>query len=106
MDDDVHDEHDDDDDDDDDDVDDDDDEEEEESKIMLWMLRRRKMMLWRRRMLGRQADPKTGSRLCASLRCRNAHGHLRRAMLYGNFQKKCRTKNPATPVSRDPAQSN
>ena len=38
-----------------------------------------KMILWRRR-----ADPKT-----ASLRSRNAHGHVARADLCDNSQEKC-----------------
>ena len=60
------------DDDDDDEDDDDDDDDDDERKMMMWMLRRK-------------TDPKTrkqpGSTLCASLRSRNAHGHLTRAIL-------------------------
>ena len=34
---------------------------------------------------------------CASLRSRNAHGHVTRAILYGNLQVTCGTLIPRTP---------
>ena len=42
---------------------------------------------------------------CASLRRRNAHGHVTRGILCGNLQGKCRTRIPRTPVLCEPAQS-
>ena len=35
-----------------------------------------------------------GQAFCASSRSRNAHGHLRRAILRGSLQEKCRTRIP------------
>ena len=108
-DDDEEDEDDDDDDDDDDDHDDDDDDEYEyeydkgykdedgegHDDMMRWMLRtRRKMMMLRRVMLRRKTYPKTRSTICASLRSRNAHGQVTRAILRGNLQDKL----PGTPL--------
>ena len=66
----------------------------------MWMLRRRrrrrrrKMLRFRRMMLRRKTDPKTGKHtLCepASLRNRNAHGHCTRAISCGNSKEKGRT---------------
>ena len=51
--------------------------------LRLMVLRRRKMMMLRMIML----RPKTGPTLCASLRSRNAHQHVTRAILYGNLQE-------------------
>ena len=42
-----------------------------------------------------------GTSFCASLRRRNAHGHVTRGILCGNLQGKCRTRT----VLREPAQS-
>ena len=39
---------------------------------------------------------RAGSTLCASLRSRNAHGHLTRAILCENLQEKRRTPIPGT----------
>ena len=53
------------------------------------------MMMLRRMMLRKKTDPITGKRTpCASLRSRNAHGHVTRGILCGNFQGKCRTRIP------------
>ena len=72
------------DDDEDDEDDDDDDVDDDARKIMMWVLRSRKMMILRRK-----THPKTGKHtlceltprpaFCASLRNRNAHGHVTRA---------------------------
>ena len=73
-----------DDDEDDEDDEDDDDVDDDARKIMMWVLRSRKMMILRRK-----THPKTGKHtlceltprpaFCASLRNRNAHGHVTRA---------------------------
>ena len=39
---------------------------------------------------------------CASLRSRNAHGHFRRAILYGNLQGKSRTRMRTPQVNTGP----
>ena len=64
--------------------------------MMMWMLRREddddmmrgKMLMLRRMMLRMKTDPKTGKKLCASQRSRNAHGHCTRAILNRNLQVK------------------
>ena len=38
-----------------------------------------------------------GQAFCGSLRSRNAHGHVTRAILCGNLQGKCRLPSPRTP---------
>ena len=48
-------------------------------------------------------EPTQWKRTRASLRSGNAHGHLRRAILCGSLQEKCRT-NPGDIVSCEPAQ--
>ena len=60
---------------------------EDEVEVMMSRImrsRRRKMMMLRMIML----RPKTGPTLCASLRSRNAHQHVTRAILYRNIQEK------------------
>ena len=41
--------------------------------------------------------PKPGQQFCASLRSRNAHGHLTTAMLRENLLEKCRAPRPGQP---------
>ena len=50
---------------------------------------------------GKMPGPKIGGRLCASLRNRNAHGHVTRAILCENLQEECR----AAPKMEHPDQA-
>ena len=45
---------------------------------------------------GRKSIPRPGSIVCASLRRRNVHGHVTRAILCGNVKEKCRPHIPRT----------
>ena len=67
------------------------DDEGDERKMMILMLRRRNLT-----MLRRKTDPKTGSTLCASRRCRNAGGHVARTIWYGHGQEKWPWTPPGT----------
>ena len=60
--------------------------------MMMMMMRGR----WWRECWGGRPIPRPGSTLCASLRSRNAYGHLRRAILCGNLHEKCWTPIPGT----------
>ena len=48
--------------------------------------------------------PIPGTSFCTSVRGRNAHGHLRRAILW-KFRRKMPYSNPAASISCEPAQS-
>ena len=87
----------------------DDDDDDDERKMKMWMARRRKMMKLRRMMSSRTfRKSQFGWKLhgkcrtliprpafCASLRSRNAHGHVTRGILYKNKREN------AARVSRD-----
>ena len=65
------------------------------------------MMKWRRKMLRRKTDPKTGKRtVCASLCSRNAHGHFTRAIVCAwVFTGKMAEDTSAASILCEPAQS-
>ena len=56
------------------------------------MRAQRRAHIWEHR--GGKLIPKPGSSLCASVRSRNAHGHVTRAILRGILPEKCRTRSP------------